>query len=272
MGSSRDSSRDSSMDSLSPWLRQVTVVLVEPTHPGNVGACARAMLAMGLDRLFIADEDRGLTRDPQAIAMASGADAVLKACRFGALAQALAPTRMSLALTARPREFEPPRVSLAEAVRQCAHQLAEQPQDEIALVFGPERSGLSNEQLLLCTRVCGLDVNPSFRSLNLAQAVQVVSFALRASLREASGAPAPSPSTGGAGRPTAVLAKSEAVDGLHHHLMRVALASGSLNPDQPGRMEERLRRLWSRSGLLEDEVQMMRGILTEIERQLSRRA
>lgn len=258
-------------DILNPSLSRVRVVLVEPTHPGNVGACARAMLAMGLSRLYIADQDRGLTRDPQAIAMAAGADRVLAGCEFGSLAQALAPTRLSLALTARPREFEPPRIALAEAMDQMVQALTQDPQEEVAWVFGPERSGLSNEQLLHCNRVCGLDVNPVFGSLNLAQAVQVVSFALRARLRLATGHEPPLASTGGAGRPTAVPARSEAVDGLHQHLMRVALASGALDPETPGRMEERLRRLWARSGLLEDEVQMLRGILTEIERQLLRR-
>ncbi|MEY2776665.1 MAG: hypothetical protein RLY30_763 [Pseudomonadota bacterium] len=260
------------MDSLNPELGRVLVVLVEPTHPGNVGACARAMLAMGLHRLFIADQDRGLTRDPQAIAMASGADAVLAGCSFGSLEQALAPTRLSIALSARPREFEPPRLSLAEAMDACSDALTHAPEESIALVFGPERSGLSNDQLLLCNRVCSLDVNPEFSSLNLSQAVQVVSFALRARIRMASGEAAPVARTSGAGRPTAVAAKWEAVDGLHRHLLRVAEATEALNPAQPGRMEERLRRLWARSGLLEDEVQMLRGILTEIERQLSRKA
>jgi tRNA/rRNA methyltransferase len=260
------------MDLLNAWLDRVTVVLVEPTHPGNVGACARAMLAMGLSRLAIADADRGLTRDPQAIAMASGADSVLEAVRFGTLPDLLGPTVLRLALTARPREFEPPRRTLTEAMRECADQLIGGPSDEIALVFGPERSGLSNEHVLMCSRVCGLDVNPAFSSLNLSQAVQVVSFALRAALRLAEGTAEPTVTTGGAGRPTAVPARSEAVEGLHQHLLRVALDSEALDPSHPGRMEERLRRLWARSGLLEDEVQMLRGILSEVERQLSRKA
>ncbi|CAM8636168.1 LasT rRNA methylase [Burkholderiales bacterium] len=259
------------MDNLNFWLSRVRVVLVEPTHPGNVGACARAMLAMGLSRLYIADVDRGLTTDPQAIAMASGADQVLRDVVFGSLEAALGPTTLSLALTARPREFEPPRRSLADAASEFGRWLADQPDAEVALVFGPERSGLSNEHLLLCNRVCGLDVNPTFSSLNLSQAVQLVSYALRMSLRDLNLVERAPPTTGGAGRPSAVPARAEAVDGLHHHLLRVALACEALDPENPGRMHDRLRRLWARSGLLEDEVQMLRGILSEMERQLHRK-
>ncbi|MGA0882830.1 MAG: RNA methyltransferase [Burkholderiaceae bacterium] len=259
------------MDRLNSWLNRVRVVLVEPTHPGNVGACARAMLAMGLNRLYIADIDRGLTADPQAIAMASGADRVLEQTTFCSLEAALDATTLSLALTARPREFEPPRRTLSEATTEFAQWLAQEPLAEVALVFGPERSGLSNEHLLLCNRVCGLDVNPAFSSLNLSQAVQLVSYSMRMGLRALDLAEAVIPTTGGAGRPTATPAKAAAVDGLHHHLLRVAEACEALDPENPGRMHDRLRRLWARSGLLEDEVQMLRGILTEMERQLHRR-
>lgn len=257
------------MDNLRPWLSRVRVVLVSPTHPGNLGSSARAMLATGLHRLYIADQVMPhQVQAADARALASGADLVLDGAVACGFTEALAGTQISLALTARPREFEPPRRSLEQAVQELAGWLVAHPDDEVAVVFGPERSGLSNEDLMGCNRVCGLDVNPDFSSLNLSQAVQLVAFALRMAVREASETQAPPPVSTGGGRPSARPASHDQVEGLHQHLLRVAESCGALDPNAPGRMDDRLRRLWSRSGVWEDEAQMLRGVLTAIEKRL----
>ncbi|NBT35312.1 MAG: RNA methyltransferase [Betaproteobacteria bacterium] len=253
-----------------PLLCRVRWVLVSPTHAGNVGASARAIATMGFSRLLVAaPEDPALIDDPQVQTLSAGALEHLTEMRNTAsLEEALFGTRLQLAFTARPREFEPPRRTLVEAAHELANALCQEGQDEVALVFGPERAGLSNADLMRCSRVCGLDVNSAFSSLNLSQAVQVAAYVLRDALRAASRAPAAPARTDGLGRPTAKPAAHEQVEGLHAHLMRVAEQVGALDPQAPGRMDDRLRRLWTRAGVWEDEAQMLRGVLTAIERKL----
>lgn len=264
-------------------LARVRVVLVAPSHPGNVGSVARAMAVVGLRQLWLAEPVGSLTRDdapvgramldhPEARALAAGAEPLLDDACAGPLAEALAPCQVAVGFTARPREFEPVRLAFQEAVSHMARTLAstadEPSPPSVALVFGSERAGLSNLELASCSHVCGFDVNPGYSSLNLAQAVQLASHRLRESCREVSSLPPPVFSTEGHGRPTARPALQGAVLGLQDHLLRLAERSGQLDPQHPGRMAERLGRLLSRSGLLEDEVQMLRGLCTALERQL----
>lgn len=276
-------------------MSRVRFVLVGPTHAGNIGSVARALGVAGAapDSLVLASTDErsaealdALRHDPQAEALAAGAEAWRLGARILSLREALADTQMSLAFTARPREFEPPRLSLEAGLLALA-QAASEPGlrnavdppavdssavglssegGRVAVVFGTERSGLTNEELMLCSHVCGLDVNPAFSSLNLAQAVSLVAFSLRQECRRQAAVPAPSPATGGQGRPTARPAAAAAVHGLHDHLMRLAEASGYFNPEVPGRMSERLLRLLHRASPLEDEVQMLRGLCTALEK------
>ena len=259
----------SSPQALDELLARVRWTLVSPTHPGNLGASLRALATMGFGQCLVADPiDDQMHLDPQALAMAAGADAVMPPVVYAPFDEIQASVRWSLALTARPREFEPPRLALEEAVDEMLDWLMANPLEQASLVFGPERSGLSNAHVLKCQRVCGLDVSPAFASLNLSQAVQVVAYAVRGAARERLGAAAALPSTPGAGRPTAVPASQSAVEGLHAHLMTIALRAGTLSPQAPGRMDERLRRLFSRAGLLEDEVQMLRGLCSDLEKKL----
>ncbi|MDP4740936.1 MAG: RNA methyltransferase, partial [Burkholderiaceae bacterium] len=165
-------------------LARVHWVLVSPSHPGNVGATARALKVTGFHQLWQVDRNQALAAqrllDPQAIAMASGADDLLqKAHHAQSLDQALQPCLLSLAFTARPREFEPPRRSLQQGLKEALDLLRLYPEASVAMVFGAERAGLTNDELMSCSRVCGLAVNPGFGSLNLSQAVQVVAYFLR---------------------------------------------------------------------------------------------
>ncbi len=248
-------------------LKRVRFVLVEPSHPGNVGASARALQAMGVDQLWLVNpEDPKIASRSDAVALSSGAARVLGQSRIGTLQEALGPATWSCAMSARVREFEPPRLSLEEACESLVEHLSQVSDtcDTAAFVFGPERSGLSNDHLLQCRHVCSLDVEEKFSSLNLSQAVQVVAYALRraARLRDLSAIAMPS----GNNRETAKPANHEMVEGLHAHLIQVAIKVGYLDPSNPGRFNERLRRLLARKDMWEDEVQMLRGLCTEIER------
>jgi tRNA/rRNA methyltransferase len=258
------------------WLTRIRVVLVAPTHPGNVGATARAMQAMGLEQLWIADaEDPKIHGRADAVALSSGAARVLGGARHASLARALGPATWSCAMSARFREFEPPRLTLEQACDTVLAHLDDHAEDQAAFVFGAERSGLTNDQLLSCRHVCSLDVEEKFSSLNLSQSVQVMAYALRRAAREreraddrdalASAIDQAAMPVGNR-RETARPASHEAVAGLHEHLMRVALRVGYLDPTSPGRFDERLKRLLARKDMWEDEVQMLRGLCTEIER------
>jgi tRNA/rRNA methyltransferase len=260
-------------------LARVHWVLVSPSHPGNVGATARALKVTGFNQLWQVDRNQALAAqrllDPQAIAMASGADDLLqKAHHAQSLDQALQPCLLSLAFTARPREFEPPRRSLQQGLKEALDLLRLYPEASVAMVFGAERAGLTNDELMSCSRVCGLAVNPAFGSLNLSQAVQVVAYFLRhLVMQESLGdkakgqgeGPGQGPSVSGA--PPA-LAPAASVQALYGTLQQLALVSGYLDPKEPGRFRDRLQRLASRTQLLEDEAQLLHGLSREILKRL----
>ena len=260
-------------------LARVHWVLVSPSHPGNVGATARALKVTGFHQLWQVDSNHALAAqrllDPQAIAMASGADDLLqKAHHAQSLDQALQPCLLSLAFTARPREFEPPRRSLQQGLKEALDLLHLYPEAPVAMVFGAERAGLTNDELMSCSRVCGLSVNPGFGSLNLSQAVQVVAYFLRhlvmqQGLDEQAKGQGEGQGQGPfvSGSPPA-LAPAASVQALYSTLQQLALASGYLDPKEPGRFRDRLQRLASRTQLLEDEAQLLHGLSREILKRL----
>ena len=150
-------------------------VLVEPSHPGNVGAAARALKTMGFSRLvLVSPRVPDVKNDPEAIAMASGADDVLASAHVvPTLADALSGAQWSLALTARAREYGPPQLAPRAAAAQAREHAAH---GDIALVVGNERTGLSNEDVERCSALAHIPANPAYSSLNLAQAIQVLSY------------------------------------------------------------------------------------------------
>jgi tRNA/rRNA methyltransferase len=161
--------------SLSPVLERIRVVLSHPSHPGNIGAAARAMKTMGLSRLYLVNPKS--FPDPQAVAMATGADDVLAAATVCAtLAEALAGTISATALTGRRRELATEPMWARDA---AAVVVEEAGQGDVALVFGNETAGLSNAEVALCRHWALIPTSPEYRSLNLAQAVQILCYELR---------------------------------------------------------------------------------------------
>ena len=230
---------------------RIRIVLVATSHPGNIGAAARAMLTMGLTRLVLVQPKR--FPDPEATAMASGATAVLDAARIvGSLDEALAGCVLTVGLSARPREFAgrvlPVRAAAAAALANAAH-------GDVGIVFGSEMSGLSNAELARCAMVATIPANAAYGSLNLAAAVQVLAYELRVA---ASGdavwrAPRFEP------------AKHDDVEALFAHGERTLTAMRFLNPERPKRLLPRLRRLFARAGLEKEEVNILRGILARVD-------
>jgi tRNA/rRNA methyltransferase len=259
-------------------LSRVHWVLVSPSHPGNVGATARALKVTGFHRLWQVDANEAHAKqrllDPQAQAMASGADDLLQEAQHAeTLDQALAPCLLSMAFTARPREFEPPRRGLHDGLEEALGLLQSHPQAQVAMVFGAERAGLTNDELMSCSRVCGLSVNPAFGSLNLSQAVQVVAYFLRhVAIQGLHSSRVGGQAEGVFTQPTKPLEQAPApaasVQALYKTLEQLALASGYLNPSEPGRFRDRLQRLAARTQLLEDEAQLLHGLSREILKRL----
>ena len=237
-----------------PALDCIRVVLSHPSHPGNIGAAARAMKTMGLSRLYLVNPR--FFPDAQATAMAVGAADVLdKAVVCATLAEALAGTIAATALTSRRRELATEPTWAREAAAGLAMSAT---QGEVALVFGNETAGLSNEELALCQRWALIPTSPAYKSLNLAQAVQLLCYELRLATVDI-GVP-PKVSDGGAP------ASHEDVEALMAHLERAAIGSGFLDPAQPKRLMPRMRRLFARAGLEKEEVNILRGMLSSFEK------
>ena len=240
------------MNDTSP-LDRIRVVLSHTSHPGNIGAAARAMKTMGLSRLVLVDPK--VFPDPQAVAMAAGAADLLERAQVcGTLEEALVGTTFSTAMTARRRGLAVEPLWAREAAGELA-ELARR--GEVALVFGNETAGLSNEEVSLCTRWAKIPTDPESSSLNLAQAVQVLCYEIRMAAVDA-GRP---PEVSEAG----LAASHEEVEGLMAHLERAAIGSGFLDPASPKRLMPRMRRMFARTGLEKEEVAILRGMLTSFE-------
>ncbi len=232
-------------------LENIRIVLINTSHPGNIGAAARAMKTMGLGRLYLVQPEQ--YPNAEATSRASGADDLLARAQVCAtLEEALAGCRWVVGLSARERRLAVPPMH----PRACAEQLrAEAAEGEVALLFGRERSGLSNEELDRCHALVHIPANPDYSSLNLAAAVQVMAYELRvAALGEA---PA------GAAEPAAA---AEALELLYEHFERAMVGTGFLDPENPRLLLRRLRRLFNRARLEPEEVAILRGFLTSVER------
>ena len=234
-------------------LARIRVVLCRPSHPGNIGAAARAMKTMGLTDLWLVEPRQ--FPDPEADARATGAVDVLQAARVVArLPEALAETRFAVALSARPRDLGPPVGAPRETV---ARLLAEAAQGPVALLFGNETVGLTNDEVRECQAAATIPTNPDFSSLNLGSAVQVLCYECRMSAF----AGQPPLASQGATPFAAPAATHREVAGLMAHLEQVMTDTGFFNPEQPGRLLPKLQRLFARARLESDEVNILRGLL-----------
>ena len=243
-----------------PLLANVRVVLSHTQHPGNIGAAARAMLTMGLGDLVLVNPQR--YPHPQARAQSAGAGAVLDAARVvDTLDQALADCAWVVATSSRPRHLgdeplTPP--AFAQRALDLAH--GAEPA-RVALVFGCERTGLTNLELDRCHARTLIPSNPEYSSLNLAQAVQVLAWELRkAALPDAPKVAAKRE------RPQYAPPSAEEMEHYFDHLQRVLLETGFLDPANPRVLMRRLRQFYGRAMPDRNELNMLRGILTSFER------
>ena len=238
---------------------EVRFVLVETSHPGNIGAAARAMKNMQYDQLYLVNPK--FFPHAEATARASGADDVLAQARVcESLEQALRDCNLIFGASARLRTISWP----LEDPRQCAGTIAASKTGTLsAIVFGRERVGLTNRELDLCHKMLHIPSNPDYSSLNLAAAVQVVAYELQMSTRS-------SPTQAIGCEPTERASTLEEMALFYEHLERVITATKFLDPTNPRQLPRRLRRYFNRSEPSNVELNILRGILTSIEQQLSR--
>lgn len=245
----------SSVSSLPDRLR---FVLVDTSHPGNVGAAARAIRTMGFFELVLVNPryDDVLTHE-EAIAFASGATDVLARARVVAtLDEALEGCNFCVALSARLREFSPP----VHEPRSLSRQLHSDTSLRAALVFGSERYGLSNEQVEKCHALVNVPTDPGYGSLNLAQAVQILAYECRMAGLDDPSLPAQASEVGFQGE----RASAEQVERMFAHLEEALVALHFLDPQNPKKLMPRLRRLFARASLETEEVNILRGIAGQI--------
>lgn len=239
-------------------LKNIRIVLCETAHPGNIGAAARALKTMGLAQLALVAPER--YPDPQAEWLASGATDVLTGARVCAtLDEALSGAAFAIACTARPREIAVPMVSARGAAQRAVEVARGQP---VAFVFGNETYGLTAAEVNKCQLLATIPASPEYTSLNLAAAVQVITYELRLAALgdEAAG-----------GKPRQ-LATHEEVERFYEHLERVMLEHGFLNPDHPKKLMPRLRRLFNRAHLEQEEVNILRGVIKALSTPKSKRS
>ena len=230
-------------------------VLVETSRAGNIGSVARAMKTMGFsDLVLVNPRFPGMLEDPEAVAFASGALDVLSGARIvGSMAEALDGCQFAAAVSARLREFSPP----VWTPRAFAGHVAAQQGLDAALVFGNERFGLPNQIVEQCNVLINIPANPAYSSLNLAQAAQVLAYECRMATETGDTAPTPVGFHG-------IAASVTQIEGMYEHLEQALVAVGFLDAGNPKKLMPRLKRLFSRTQLETEEVNILRGIARQI--------
>ena len=223
-------------------------VLMHTSHPGNVGAAARAIKVMGFgDLVLVQPRFADVLSHEDTVAMASGAADVLTRARIvGTLAEALDGISVACATAMTPRDFGPPTFAPREHFPSLVAQAL-----PVAFVFGSERYGLSNEDVWRCHACLSIPTHPDYGSLNLAQAVQLIAY----EWRQALGGFAVTPRT-----PTVERATLPEALGALEHWQAVLQQIGFLDPAAPKRLMPRLQQLLNRAALTREEVHILRGI------------
>jgi len=234
-----------------PILPRIRIILSQTSHPGNIGSAARALKTMGLAQLVLVAPR--LFPAWEATSLAAGADDILAQARVvGTVEEALAGCAYSVAATARPRELVAAVMDARESAAQLVEEAGRDDNCIVAVVFGNETSGLSNEDARRCNAMAHIPANPAYSSLNLAAAVQVFAYELRMAVDR--GIPGPV-------GPQDVPATQDEVEGLLRHCESALTEIGFFKPDNPGRLMPRLQKLFGRARLEKEEVNILRGIL-----------
>ncbi|NBX84977.1 MAG: RNA methyltransferase [Gammaproteobacteria bacterium] len=234
-------------------LNSIQVVLVETSHPGNIGSVARAMKTMGLQHLVLVNPKK--FPDVEATALASGAEDVLNHAQIcETFDEAIADCQYVYGCTARPRDLNWPMYSPRQWV-----DVVEKLTGKIALVFGRERIGLTNDELWRCHAGLMIPTSLEYRSLNLAQAVQILAYELQVKFGEEFHLPASSADA---------QVDMQAMENYYQHLEKVLIDIDFMRADEPKRLMPKLRRLFNRVEIQCSEMNILRGVLTQIQKKI----
>ncbi|MBR9728946.1 tRNA (cytosine(32)/uridine(32)-2'-O)-methyltransferase TrmJ [Shewanella intestini] len=239
-------------------LSNIRVVLVGTSHPGNIGSTARAMKTMGLSNLYLAEPR--VEPDGQSIALAAGASDILKnLTQVDSLQEAIADCSLVIATSARSRTLDWPMLDPREAGIKLSAQSVDGP---VAIVFGRENHGLSNEELQKCNYHVAIPANPEYSSLNLAQAVQIICYETRVAHLAQEQA--------GIAVEQEAYPLSEDLERFYVHLESTLTKTGFVIKNHPGQVMIKLRRLFSKARVEASEMNILRGILTSIDKKLDK--
>ncbi|WP_423783987.1 tRNA (cytosine(32)/uridine(32)-2'-O)-methyltransferase TrmJ [Gilliamella apis] len=225
-----------------------------------MGSAARAMKTMGLTNLCLVNPI--IKPDSQSISLAAGASDIIKQAQiFSSLEEAVADCSLVIGTSARPRSLQWPNLTPKECgdkiITEASHHA------QVALVFGRERVGLTNDELQKCHFHVGIPANPDYSSLNLAMSVQVLCYEIRMSLLSAQDSPS---QLANQNINDTQYPKDEDIERFYQHLEQTLLQTGFINPHHPGQIMGRLRRLFTRARIEQQELNILRGILTSIDK------
>lgn len=234
-------------------LNRVKIILVGTSHPGNIGSAARAMKTMGLSQLVLVSPQKFPHHN--AIEMASGAIDILEEAEVvETLQEALEDVHLGIGSSARPRGIQLPMLTMDEFAPHIANQKNDA---NIAIVFGRERTGLTNEELACCDFHTMVPTNPEYGSLNLSQAVQLFCYELRQQYLRQNPEEMPQ-------EKQLQLATSDELERMFAHLEETLLLTDFLATDQPNKVMAKLRRLFKRAHLEDTDVNLLRGIFSSV--------
>lgn len=237
-------------------LDNIRIVLVETSHTGNMGSTARAMKTMGLTNLYLVNPL--VKPDSQAIALSAGAsDVIGNATIVDTFDEAIAGCSLVVGTSARSRSLPWPMLEPRECGQRSAMESEHAP---VAIVFGRERVGLTNEELQKCHYHVAIPANPEYSSLNLAMAVQIISYEIRVAHLDRIAVHEPVPEE----EPYPLV---DDLERFYAHLEETLHATGFIRPTHPGNIMSRLRRLFTRARPEAQELNILRGILASIEKQ-----
>nr|WP_218059139.1 tRNA (cytosine(32)/uridine(32)-2'-O)-methyltransferase TrmJ [Gilliamella apicola] len=241
------------------YLDNIKIVLVETSHTGNMGSAARAMKTMGLTNLCLVNPI--IKPDSQSISLAAGASDIIKNAQiFSSLNQAIADCNLVIGTSARSRSLQWPNLTPKE----CADKIIQQTvNSKVALVFGRERVGLTNDELQKCDYHVSIPANPDYSSLNLAMSVQVLCYEIRMSMLNTQDLTSQPIEVADIDFPS-----NADIERFYQHLQQTLLDTGFINANHPGQIMGRLRRLFTRAHIEQQELNILRGILTSIDKKL----
>ncbi|WP_292991480.1 tRNA (cytosine(32)/uridine(32)-2'-O)-methyltransferase TrmJ [Pantoea sp.] len=238
-------------------LQNIRIVLVETSHTGNMGSVARAMKTMGLTNLYLVNPL--VKPDSQAISLAAGASDVIGEAKIvDSLDEAIAGCSLVVGTSARSRSLPWPMLD----ARECGVKSVEEGQQApVALVFGRERVGLTNEELQKCHYHVAIQANPQYSSLNLAMAVQIIAYEVRMAWLQSQEQASPAPKYDESPYPLV-----DDLERFYQHMEKMMLNSGFIREANPGQVMSKLRRLYTRARPERDELNILRGMLSSFEK------